>query len=127
MAKTRIDLDLNFTRNPLTDDVSKLSGINAVERSLRNLFFMNRFEKPFHPEIYTGLRNFLFENKTPFLETDITERIRSVAQVYEPRVKIQQVFVTSETDNNSLDIKIYYSIPPENATRQFTVNLERLR
>ena len=42
-----VDLDLNFTRNPITSDVSLLIQNNAVKRSLRNLVFFNFLEKPF--------------------------------------------------------------------------------
>ena len=51
------DLDLFFGRNNKTKDVSKLSNVTAVKRSVRNLVLMNEFEKPFHPEISSGIRD----------------------------------------------------------------------
>ena len=36
-VKTYSDLNLNFTRNPATGDVARLTDIEAVKRSVRNL------------------------------------------------------------------------------------------
>ena len=50
---TRIykDLDLDFGRNVVTSDVNKLTDVEAVKRSVRNLINTSHFERPFHPEI----------------------------------------------------------------------------
>ena len=43
------DLDLNFTRNPVTNDVTKIEDVDAVKRSVKNLVQTNFYERPFHP------------------------------------------------------------------------------
>ena len=43
--RTYSDLNLNFTRNPATSDVARLTDVEAVKRSVRNLILTNRFEK----------------------------------------------------------------------------------
>jgi len=45
------DLDLDFGRNSVTNDVNKLTDIEAVKRSVRNLINTSHFDRPFHPEI----------------------------------------------------------------------------
>jgi hypothetical protein len=64
---TRIykDLDLNFTRNPVTNDILRIEDVDAVKRSVRNLVQTNFYERPFHPELGCGIRGLLFENYTP--------------------------------------------------------------
>ena len=59
------DLDLFFTKKTVGSDVNKVTDIQAVKRSVRNLILLNAFEKPFHPEISSGVRDMLFENMTP--------------------------------------------------------------
>ena len=59
------DLDLDFTRNPVTSDVVKLTDVEAVKRSVRNLVNTNKGERPFHPEIGCGIRGLLFEPAGP--------------------------------------------------------------
>ena len=61
------DLDLNFTRNPVTNDVTRIEDIDAVKRSVKNLVQTNFYERPFHPELGCGIRELLFENYTPII------------------------------------------------------------
>ena len=55
------DLDLFFTRRSRDSDVNVLTNIQAIKRSVRNLVLTNFYEKPFHPEIGSGVRGLLFE------------------------------------------------------------------
>ena len=50
------DLDLFFGRKSSNNDVGTVTDIQAVKRSIRNLVLLNAFEKPFHPEISSGVR-----------------------------------------------------------------------
>ena len=59
------DLNLFFTRNPVTSDVSTVTDIQNIKRAVKHLVLLNPGEKPFHPEIGTGIRDALFENFTP--------------------------------------------------------------
>ena len=45
------DLSLNFNQNPVTKDITKVTDVEAIKRSVRNLISINHYEKPFHPEI----------------------------------------------------------------------------
>ena len=53
------DLNMSFTKNPATKDVARLTDVEAVKRSVRNLILTNRFERPFHPEIGSSVRDLL--------------------------------------------------------------------
>ena len=59
------DLNLNFTKNPVTGDIATLSDVNAVKRSVRNLLLTNHYDKLFHPEIGSNIPYLLFENFGP--------------------------------------------------------------
>ena len=50
------DLDLFFSRKTSNSDINTLTDIQAVKRSVRNLVQLDYFEKPFHPEIASGIR-----------------------------------------------------------------------
>lgn len=122
-----VDLDLNFSANPITGDVSKLTGKDAIKRSLKNLIFLNTYEKPFHPEISGNIRSILFELDGPFLEMDVKENITRVVERYEPRVNVKDVRVKSSRDQNSIEITLYYSIGIGDIVEQLTTTLERIR
>ena len=45
------DLDLDFMINPVTGDINKKKGTDAIKRSIRNLIFTNYYERPFKSKI----------------------------------------------------------------------------
>jgi phage baseplate assembly protein W len=101
------DLNLNFIIHPLRKDVSQLTDVEAIKRSMRNLIYINvegKYEKPFHPEIGTGIRDSLFEINDPFARTTIENKVRYTIDNFEPRVDL--VNVTVDTDSNENEIKI---------------------
>ena len=51
MLKIYRDLDLDFQFNSATKDIQKLTDVESVKRSVRNLINTNHYERPFHPEI----------------------------------------------------------------------------
>ena len=53
------DLNLNFTTNPVTSDVTTVTDVNAVKRSVRNLLLTNHYDRPFHPEIGSNVQTLL--------------------------------------------------------------------
>ena len=68
------DLDLDFGRNTVTNDVDKIEDVNAVKRSIRNLIQTNFYERPFHPELGSGVRQMLFEPQTPLTATYLKKK-----------------------------------------------------
>ena len=65
------DLDLDFTKHPITKDVVRKTNVEAVKRSVRNLVRTNRYERPFHPEIDGGVTDHLFGLSTANTKYDI--------------------------------------------------------
>jgi|TARA_R110000868_G_C10556916_1_gene736497 phage baseplate assembly protein W len=123
-----VDLDLNFTRNPITSDVSLLIQNNAVKRSLRNLVFFNFLEKPFNPLIDVGLRGLLFESNDPFFQLDIQEKLRDIIRNYEPRVDVKQIkFDENNFDRNAMNLTIYFSVSGQDNIDATTVTIKRVR
>ena len=59
------DLDLFFGKKSSNSDVQEITDVKAVKRSIRNLVLLNHYEKPFRPEIASGVRDMLFELMTP--------------------------------------------------------------
>ena len=126
---TRIykDLDLDFGRNTVTNDVNKLTDAEAVKRSVRNLINTNHFERPFHPEIGGNVRALLFENMTPLTALNLQRKIEEVLSNFEPRAKITQIIADPDMDRNGYRLEIrFYVIGIQNPITVETF-LERLR
>jgi phage baseplate assembly protein W len=126
------DLNLFFTKNPLSGDVSKVTDVQAIKRSVRNLVLTNRGERLFHPEVGGDVYGALFENFTPILEAELQVAIRRVIEIYEPRVILDEVTVNTATgrdlDNNRLRITVRFSLTNiPNEIEEVEVFLDRIR
>ena len=125
--RTFSDLDLNFTAHPVTGDISRLYDENAIKRSVRNLLQTNNFERPFHSEIGSQIRALLFEPASPVLNTMLKRVIADTITTFEPRVVVNSVTVSSNADNNSLNVTLIFTIV--NTVNPVTMNfvLQRTR
>ena len=122
------DLDLFFGRNNKTKDVSKLSNVTAVKRSVRNLVLMNEFEKPFHPEISSGIRDTLFELLTPVTAIILARQVQDVIENFEPRARLIGVRAWPDLDRNAYDVSVqFYVVNAPTELIELTLPLERLR
>ena len=72
------DLDLDFGRNTTTNDVNKLTDVEAVKRSVRNLINTSHYDRPFHPEIGSSVRGLLFEPITPLTSLNLQRKVEEV-------------------------------------------------
>ena len=94
-ARIYKDLNLNFGRHPVTKQINVLTDAAAVKRSVRNLVQYGYYEKPFHPEIGSGVRDMLFENMTPLTAQVLSQKI------------LELMFVMVHT---VMDYKIQYGV-----------------
>lgn len=126
MAKF-VDLDINFDRNPFTGDVVVRKDEEAIKRSLRNLLLLKRGEKPFHPEISSGITDLLFEPVDPIMVMELKNRISDIIRQYEPRIKEAAIDVVHVIDKGEIRVTIKFSM--YNIQRTFTTNitLQRMR
>jgi len=126
-VRTFKDLNLDFTRNTVTNDVVKIEDVEAIKRSVRNLVNTNFYERPFHPELGCGARQLLFEPFTPVTSIFLRRKIEEVITNYEPRVRLDQVIVTESPDRNAIEVRvIFYCMNIANPVTVLTT-LQRIR
>ena len=104
------DLNLNFTRNPVTGDVATVTDVNAVKRSIRNLLLTNHYERPFHPEIGSDIPALLFENFGPITGNQLSRNIEEMILNFEPRARVETVECFPVPDSNRYDVLIYFYV-----------------
>lgn len=121
------DIDLDFGRNAVTNDIVKVEDVNAVKRSVVNLVQTNFYERPFHPELGCGVRELLFENFTPLTGIFIQRKIEEVLINYEPRISLEQVAVDDDPDGNRLVVDVYFYVRGVPDPVSVTTFLQRLR
>ena len=125
--RTFKDLDLDFTRNPVTNDITKIEDVDAVKRSVRNLVQTNFYERPFHPEIGCGVRELLFEPFTPITGIFLKRKIEEVITNFEPRAVLNDISIEQDDDRNRLEVRIYFYVRGMPEPVVVTTFLQRLR
>ena len=121
------DIDLDFARNPVTNDVNVVEDVIAVKRSVRNLVQTNFYERPFQPELGCGIRELLFEPFTPMTKVFLERKIEEVLINYEPRIQLQNVEVDDDQDRNRLVVDIAFQVVGVPGPQRVETFLQRLR
>ena len=121
------DIDLNFAAHPVTGDIAKKIGEDAIIQSIKNLLSTGKYERLFQPRIHSRLKAHLFEPIDNITSSAIGNEIRNVIGNFEPRVNLVELNVTPEYDMNGYDVSLTFFIL--NSTSPITVNLflERIR
>ena len=122
------DLDLFFAKVQASKDVRKVTDIQAVKRSIRNLVLLNHYEKPFHPEIGSGVRDMLFENMSHMTAFVLAKKIEDVIENFEPRARLISVRADPNLDRNEYEVTIeFFVVNTPTELVDLTVFLEVLR
>ena len=121
------DLDLDFGRNTTTNDVNKLTDVEAVKRSVRNLINTSHYDRPFHPEIGSSVRGLLFEPITPLTSLNLQRKVEEVLTNFEPRIRLVQVLSRPDADLNRYSLRISFYVIGTTLPVTVETFLERLR
>jgi len=121
------DLDLDFFANPNNGDVILKYGADAIKRSVRNLIFTNYYERFFRSNVGSDATGLLFELNDPFTSVYLQNAISKVINIYEPRVKLNNVKVSNDIDNNGFNVTLEYTIVNGSIQTIVTLFLERIR
>ena len=121
------DFDINFSNNPLTNDVSSKLDLHAINQSLKNLVLTNRYERPFFPQIGCNLRHILFEPMDEITRRDLQDALKYTIDNFEPRVKLLEVIAEDLPDQNAYHVSVRYEVRANSFQTQFNTVLKRLR
>ena len=122
------DIALSFETNAATKDVIVKKDVDAVKQSVKNLILTNHFERPFHPEIGSGITNLLFEPLDPITANSLSRVIGEVITNFEPRAQVVSVAARPNAEANSYEVTIDFrviNVPGELVS--LTTMLERSR
>mgnify|MGYP000258213170 CR=1 FL=1 len=127
-ARKYKDLDLFFAKKQGSGDISMITDVEAVKRSIRNLVLTNFYEKPFHPEIGSGVRDMLFENMSPVTAVVLAKKIEDVIENFEPRARLIGVRSLPNLDRNEYEVTIeFFVVNTPTELVDMTIFLEVLR
>ena len=104
------DISAVFEVNPLNDDLIVLRNSNAIARSIRNIIFTARGDKPFNPFFGSRVSELLFDPMDQITTLAIKTEIEETIKNFEPRVDLKEVQVDPSYDDNEYSVVINYEI-----------------
>ena len=127
LNKIYADLDLRFTKQPGTGDLSMVYDDRAVINSVKNLLLTNFYERPWQPSIGSNIDAMLFENIDTLMETTIAQDIKNVINNYEPRVTIQKIDVKVNEEETGYNVTLTFFVGNNTGSTTVSLLLERDR
>jgi phage baseplate assembly protein W len=123
------DFNNNFTKTPYGNQLARVTNVEAINQSLRNLIKTNLGERPFQPFVGSDIYASLFENNNSDYMDLIEMFVTNTINNNEPRVKLISVTVGQETgfNENEVQINIEYYIINNPDPVNLTVILKRVR
>lgn len=126
-ARVYSDLDLKFSKHPVTKDVALKTNEYAIIGAVRNIIMTNMGERRFTPKFGSEVLSQLFEPLDDMTAMNIKQEILTCLSNYEPRIKIDYVNVVPNASLDGFDVTIRFfllnSIKPLTAA----LFLQRLR
>ena len=121
------DIDLDFTKNPITGDVSIKTDGQAVLRSIRNIVNTMAGEKKFDPTFGGDVRRLLFEPITQTTTLKMEDAIVRAIQNFESRAILDDVTVLPNSNDNEYFVGIIFRIQNDPRPITSTITIKRVR
>jgi len=126
-TRTYKDVDITFTAHPVTGDVVKKSGENAIYQSIANLLQTGKYERLWQPNLHSKLREKLFDPIDGITASAISAEIKTTIGKHEPRVDLTSINVTPDYDANGYDVSLSFFIVNRADPLELNLFLERIR
>lgn len=104
------DIPADFRLDEKNNDLGVIKNISAVQQSMVGIISTNKGSRPFSPDFGCDINASLFENMTDASMFTIEKSIAHAIQYYEPRVKLQNIMIHPNYDQNEYIVTIYYQL-----------------
>ena len=122
------DLSITFKKHPVTNDLVTVKDKAAVSQSIKGLLLTRKGERPFQPDLGSGLQDILFEPMDYGSAALIKKEIRETLNRFEPRISITKLMCYPDLMNNGYDVELEYKIiGREDRAVALDIFLERTR
>ena len=122
------DLSVTFKSHPVTDDLIVVKDKAAIIQSISNLLLTNKGERPFQPQLGSGIQTALFEPLDFGSAAILKNEVRECLNKYEPRIVINDILINIDERNNGYEVELYFTIVGRNDRQQaIEIFLERTR
>lgn len=121
------DFDLNMKVHPITGKLIVRKNNDSIKQALRSLILTDRGERPFRNQFGSDIRARLFDLMDPSLALQIESDVILAVGNYEERVRILNVGVVDDPDNNVVRVNITFRTTTSQTPTELSLTLEAIR
>ena len=119
---TGIGVSLPFSSKSVFNTVYTTQ--EQLKYNIINYLLTDRRERVFNVNFGAGLRTLLFENISADSILNIESSVRSGLEANFPNININQLYITTQPDNNQINIYFTYSIVNTGIVDEVNINLQ---
>lgn len=122
------DFNHAFLPHPNTGQISRKTNIDSVKMALRNLLMTDKYERLRNPDFGGNIKRYLFEPlEDEQIPDEMKDHIEYMVKTFEPRVRLIDTVVTTDPDNNTINISIEFSVLTSAENQNLDITLYRVR
>ena len=125
-TRTYKDFAYSFFANPMSGDVGKKTGANAVKSAIVSILKTNHNERMFQPEFGSNIRALLFEQMNPITEQRMKTEVENAIRNHEPRAEILGITVTGQEEQNRYLVSILFNVSSEAEPQKLQTYFDRV-
>ena len=125
-SRTYKDLAYSFFANPMSGDVGKKTGADAVKSAIVSILKTNHNERMFQPEFGSNIRALLFEQMNPITEQRMKTEVENAVRNHEPRAEILGITVTGQEEQNRYLVSILFNVTSEAEPQKLETYFDRV-
>ena len=125
-SRTYKDFAYSFFANPMSGDVGKKTGANAVKSAIVSILKTNHNERMFQPEFGSNIRALLFEQMNPITEQRMKTEVENAINNHEPRAEILGITVTGQEEQNRYLVSILFNVSSEAEPQKLETYFDRV-
>ena len=108
------DFSLSFTRNKITNDLLVKKENAAIKQAVLNILLTEKGERLYNSDFGSDVRSYLFEPLDYGTSAQIKLTIRSTIEEFEPRIRILNLDVWPNFNDNAFGVDMTYEIVGSN-------------
>ena len=125
-TRTYKDFAYSFFANPMSGDVGKKTGADAVKSAIVSILKTNHNERMFQPEFGSNIRALLFEQMNPITEQRMKTEVENAVRNHEPRAEILGITVTGQEEQNRYLVSILFNVSSEAEPQKLETYFDRV-
>ena len=125
-SRTYKDFAYSFFANPMSGDVGKKTGADAVKSAIVSILKTNHNERMFQPEFGSNIRALLFEQMNPITEQRMKTEVENAIRNHEPRAEVLGITITGQEEQNRYLVSILFNVSSEAEPQKLETYFDRV-